>query len=294
MLDVAQPVAPLVGPFVRSPFLSVLWRHHGPRQAIRHLVGSEAGAVPFQLADGGLSLLGPQNLTDYRSPVGAVEEVLVETFGELASGTTVSLDSLPLEAAEVFATALESVGIDVTPKEHESAAVLSLPGTFDDYMTAIGKKERHETRRKRRRLTEELGEPRVVTYDQPGPALVRFFELHRLASGDKGTFMTSSMMAFFTDLLAMPGWQLDSLQGDDHQTVAAVVSHVDDDGYYLYNGAYDPSLYRLAPGVILLNSLIERSIGAGHRVFDFLKGDETYKYRMGAEARPLYSIEATI
>ena len=39
----------------------------------------------------------------------------------------------------------------------------------------------------------------------------------------------------------------------------------------------------------LIRSAIERNLG----VFDFLKGDEQYKYRMGAEARPLYVLEGS-
>ena len=36
--------------------------------------------------------------------------------------------------------------------------------------------------------------------------------------------------------------------------------------------------------------LIESAIGAGLSHFDFLKGDEQYKYRLGARKRPLYEI----
>jgi len=294
LLDSAMPLAPLVGPFVRSPFLSLLERHSANPKAIRHIVGTRSGAVAFERLDEGLTLSGPENLVDYRSPVGNVSSSLVEMFEQTHSGTAIRLDSLPIEAVGVFVRALGSVGIDAEPKEHESAAVLHLPATFDDYMAAIGKKERHEIRRKGRRLSEESGELAVVSSDLPGPALVDFFRLHQQAAGNKGTFMTSQMVAFFSELLKMPGWQLDALRGGQGQMLAAVFGYTDSDGFYLYNSAYETRLHRLAPGLVLLNRLIERSIDAGHHVFDFLKGDETYKYRMGAEPRPLFEMEVVL
>jgi CelD/BcsL family acetyltransferase involved in cellulose biosynthesis len=36
--------------------------------------------------------------------------------------------------------------------------------------------------------------------------------------------------------------------------------------------------------------MIEQAIGEGIGRFDFLKGDEVYKFRLGAEERPLYRV----
>jgi CelD/BcsL family acetyltransferase involved in cellulose biosynthesis len=38
---------------------------------------------------------------------------------------------------------------------------------------------------------------------------------------------------------------------------------------------------------------LSESVGAGRGVFDFLKGDEAYKFRMGADPRELYVVEGT-
>jgi CelD/BcsL family acetyltransferase involved in cellulose biosynthesis len=62
------------------------------------------------------------------------------------------------------------------------------------------------------------------------------------------------------------------------------------DGYYLYNSAFDPTLREASPGVVLMASLIESAIEAARDVFDFLKGDEAYKYRLGAGERLLYTV----
>ena len=43
----------------------------------------------------------------------------------------------------------------------------------------------------------------------------------------------------------------------------------------------------------MLSHLIEQAVADERRIFDFLKGSETYKFRLGAEARPLYRVSAT-
>jgi CelD/BcsL family acetyltransferase involved in cellulose biosynthesis len=43
----------------------------------------------------------------------------------------------------------------------------------------------------------------------------------------------------------------------------------------------------LAPGIVLVNQLIELAAEDGCHVFDLLRGDEAYKYRFGAIDRPV-------
>jgi CelD/BcsL family acetyltransferase involved in cellulose biosynthesis len=75
--------------------------------------------------------------------------------------------------------------------------------------------------------------------------------------------------------------------------VAGSFAYEDEEGYYLYNSAYEPDAAHASPGVMLLWCLIHRAVEDGRVVFDFLKGDETYKFRLGAEPRPLYALRAT-
>ncbi len=114
--------------------------------------------------------------------------------------------------------------------------------------------------------------------------------MHRLAGGSKGHFMTAGMEAFFGGLHERAGAVIDMLGGDDGVPVAAAFGFEDEDGYYLYNSAYDPETSHASPGVVLVGMLIERAIEAEKRVFDFLKGDEAYKFRLGAAPRPLFEV----
>jgi CelD/BcsL family acetyltransferase involved in cellulose biosynthesis len=44
----------------------------------------------------------------------------------------------------------------------------------------------------------------------------------------------------------------------------------------------------------MLGLLIEDQIRRGAEVFDFLKGDEQYKFRLGAEKRPLFRLQGRL
>jgi len=54
-----------------------------------------------------------------------------------------------------------------------------------------------------------------------------------------------------------------------------------------YNAGIDPDARELSPGVLLMAELIRAALGAGARRFDFLRGDEPYKYEWGSVDEPI-------
>jgi len=251
------------------------------------------GLVPLTLREGVLEFAGEADLTDYHCPLGpGAATALAMLVGELPSGVQVKLDSLPEEAAVPMAAALESIGLACSTRQHQVAAVLTLPESFDDYLARLGKKDRHELRRKRRRFDNELGAATLERRTGP-EAVAEFAELHRRSAGDKGEFMTEATEEFFLALHRHAGGLIDFLLDGSGRPASAVFSFEDEAGFYLYNSAFEPEVSQLSPGNVMLSHLIERSIAKGHRVFDFLKGDETYKFRLGATPRPLLVVTAT-
>jgi hypothetical protein len=130
----------------------------------------------------------------------------------------------------------------------------------------------------------------LVRQSCPGELVEEFIRLHRAAEGDKGNFMTGTMAGYFREVLTLPGWHVDALVEPHGRVTAAAFSYEDGRGYYLYNSGYDPDLRHVAPGIVLLGALIESTADSERAIFDFLKGDEAYKYRLGASARQLYVV----
>lgn len=285
------PIAANVGPFPHREFLATWWEQRGTGELIPSDTGDSVAVLTVN--DDVVEFAGEADLTDYHSPLGSSQvPALAKVVAELPSRYQLVLDSLPTEACGAVRAALHAVGLATEVEEHEASAVLLLPPTFDDYLMSIGKKERHELRRKRRRFDNERG---TATLERrTGRDAVRLFaELHRRSSGDKGSFMTDSMEEFFFALHEQAGGVIDMLVDPSGDVASAVFLFESNNATYLYNSAFNPDVGHLSPGNVMLSHLIEQAIEQEHRVFDFLKGKETYKFRLGAEARPLFRVSAT-
>ncbi|MEN8041726.1 MAG: GNAT family N-acetyltransferase [Actinomycetota bacterium] len=285
--DDQPPVAPHIGPFAQRPFLEAVSSNSQRTDIQLHIEVSDHGGAAVTLSDGIVEFAGESGLTDYHTPVGenGVED-LIKALRRFAD-TPFRLDSLPIEASRPIEDALDREGIPTTISEHESTAVLMLPDSYDGWLASLGKKQRHEVRRKRRRFAEEFGE--IVLERHTGDAIDAFCTMHRLSAGEKGQFMTGPMQDYFAQLLDTAGASIHMLMCDGVPRAAAFGFETDD-GYYYYNSAYDPAAAMASPGIVLFSSMIETEIERGASIFDFLKGDEPYKYRHGAEPRQLFMI----
>lgn len=285
------PVAQAVGPFAGRSLLETWWTVRGEGD-LAIVEGPDALFATEQTGTT-IRLVGEADLFDYHSPLGkAVTGLVTDWARNLPAGINLDLDSLPGEAADPFMDGLRNAGLAPVAEVHESAAVVELPDDFEAYLALLGKKQRHETRRKARRFGEILGPPRLVR-ETGEAAVTRFAEMHRLADGRKGTFMSSEMEALFEAFHAA-GAVVDFLYGDGDEPVAAGFGFEDESAYYLYNSAYDPEAGAASPGIVLVSELIKQATTKGKARFDFLKGDEVYKYRLGATPRPLWRITATV
>jgi CelD/BcsL family acetyltransferase involved in cellulose biosynthesis len=280
------PVAPATGPFARKSFLV-------SSAPDAEFVESDSGLLALTVDDGVVRMAGHADVTDYHSPLGSSSDQLVCELAEsLPAGTLFEFDSLPIEAQEPIVKGLTRAGVDVTAEQHAVAAVLELPDAYDGYLEAIGKKQRHEVRRKGRRYEELVGPVVFEAHTGDDWAFAEFIRLHRLSGGSKGTFMTAEHEALFHALICTEGWRIEMLRHpeSERRATACLFVYTDPEGRYLYNSAYDPALSEGSPGVVMLSASIEQSIADGCRRFDFLKGDEIYKFRLGAHERPLYRV----
>ena len=282
-------VADHLGPFPGPDFLRAVTGDHSRNRL--ELVESQDGLLPLQRDGRTVRMAGPASLTDYHSPRGGrVPELVAEWWGSQEAGTTLLWDSLPGRAARAVSEGLVLAAADPVCEQTEVAAVLHLPPTFDEYLQLVGKKERHEIRRKTRRYHRGIGHRTILTQLDPGWEFEEFVRLHKLATGAKGQFMDEETTPLFRQLADLPGWRVDLLETGDGQASACVFGYSDTDCYYLYNSSFDPAHSAVSPGVVLLTSLIEKAIDEGLTRFDFLKGAETYKRRLGAVHRPLYTV----
>lgn len=243
--------------------------------------------LPLVEVDGLVTIAGDAGVTDYHSPLGTEPGDLASSLIEIRNSVdSVVLDSLPPDSFRELEAAFESAGQPIEVDQDLAAAVITVEG---DYLEGLSKKQRHEVRRKERRFNEMLGEPELEVCTDREAAIDRFVGIHRQSDGDKGRFLTAEREQFFRRLYASPGWEIAELRSRGG-VAASLFGYRESDAYYLYNSAYDPEFREASPGVVALYQLIEHLVSSGCRRIDLLKGDEIYKFRMGAKRRPLYTI----
>lgn len=176
---------------------------------------------------------------------------------------------------------------------------LPRPGEGEDgwelYLSRLDKKERHEIRRKLRRIEREApaAQVRMVC---GGPELTEavesFITLHRLSRPDKHAFMTAEMQAYFRALaavLAECGWLQLSFLDIGGKPAASYFCFGYRNEILVYNSGYDAAASpQLSPGWVLLARLIQQAIADGRSRFDFLQGSEDYKHRFGGVDEAVY------
>jgi CelD/BcsL family acetyltransferase involved in cellulose biosynthesis len=187
-------------------------------------------------------------------------------------------------------------GLTVEESVADVCPVITLPATYEDYLAAMDKKQRHELRRKRRRA-----EAALVDWYIAGDAhdldteIDKFLELMSLSTAEKDTFLQEpGHQAFFREMGRITferGWLELIFLTVDGQPAAVIWQFAYRDRMLLYNSGLNQADFgTLSPGIVLLTYGIEDAIQRGLSKYDFLRGDETYKYRMGAETTTVHNI----
>jgi CelD/BcsL family acetyltransferase involved in cellulose biosynthesis len=176
---------------------------------------------------------------------------------------------------------------------------LELPSTWDEYLKQLTGKERHEIRRKLRRLNEAARVNLRLVEDPDGVAkeIDTFFTLFKLNRWDKLAFMSDRRAAFFRSLaMEMAAARILRLYFLDLDDVPAAAAMCFDyrSTVYLYNNGYDKRYKSLSVGLLSTIFCIKESIQKGKARYDFLKGPEPYKRRLGGKPVQLYRCQVKL
>ena len=298
---------------LRSPFLTFTWQREWVRafapsrrlelRSVKDASGRLVAVLPLHEVEPGLMRLnGGVDVSDYLdllAVAGREEEAWNALLQSRAQGPAV-WDLHVVPAGSPTVTTLpglaRAAGITVSVAPEERCPVLALPRSWDQYLERLPAKHRHEMQRKIRRFQRELPDARVTCVERPDEVATRFgdfLDLHRRSLVGKARFMDPHMEGFFRraiSALAEDGavrlWFLDLPSGP----IASFVCFEWDATVGLYNSGFHPASASLSPGLVLLANLIEDAIRRGKRTFDFLRGEERYKYEFGPIAEEVFTV----
>lgn len=171
---------------------------------------------------------------------------------------------------------------------------IELPNTFGELTDQLGSVMRHNVNRRSRRLAEKH-KIEVQTSEDFGSldkAMEVMFELHQKrranVSNRPSTFAAPQTRDFHNDLakqFAAKKWLALNFLTADGEPVATTYSFEYGQKTYVYQVGFDPRFSRYGVGTLLHLRNIEENIGRHLREYDFLKGDEAYKFSWPVSVR---------
>lgn len=297
-------------PFLRHEFLSTWWRtlgggewEHGDLFIICGYGedGGLHGIAPMFYThnlegEKALMLLGSLEIADYLDILARpadlaafIAAVLDFLSGPEAPAWDVldlynileSSPSLPVLQAEA-----ERRGLKLTTERLQHCPYIPLPGDWETYLAEIDKKQRHEIRRKIRRA-ESQDQPVRWYIVEGGSSLESEIEAFLGLMGqdpEKQAFLSDVMrtqMRLALKAAFEAGWlQLSFLEVGGFKAAGYLnfdyANHI-----WVYNSGLDFNFGSLSPGWVLLGYLLQWANENKREAFDFMRGDEAYKYRFG-------------
>ena len=296
--------------FVLPDWMQVWWQAFGAgnESFVRTVKEGDKiiGIAPLMIKDGTACLIGGTDVCDYLDFVvvpGKEQDFFRVLLDELKRHRIEKLDLKHVRPDSTVLKKLTAVaeerGYEVVSTKEDISVEMDLPETFEEYLGGLDTKQRHEVRRKMRRLAEE-GQIEYRITDSGGalkPAMDTFFKMFVESRQDKAAFLTEQMKSYFNllaDTMAGNGLLRLGVLELDNKPVAEIMCFDYNDCIYLYNSGYDPQYVSLSAGLLSKVYAIKDSIERGKKRFDFLKGAETYKNRLGGKEVPLYRCRITI
>lgn len=167
--------------------------------------------------------------------------------------------------------------------------------SFDDYVAnarSTSKRAFRELRRKVSLVEREFGRAPVFAFHDDNAA---HFELcldwkaqQYVASGNADLIAegAGTLMRVLRDA----GELIVSTLCVGNRLLAAHIGFVHDGVFHYWLPAYDDSAAKAAPGVRLLELMLNASFESGHTAFDFLEGQEAYKFNYATHVRVVGTI----
>lgn len=304
--------------FLTQEWLSAWWQAYHPgdlwvlavRDSHHQLVGLAPWFIAHSQTERIIHSIGCVDVTDYLEVIANANcepEVFAAIAAYLAEHQaafdTLDLCNIP-EAAPLLRylpDALRQHLFTVETTLQEVCPVITLPDTWEGYLESLSKKNRHELRRKLRRLegdTEDVAWYIVGQEHDLDAEIEQFLALMRTASTDKVEFLQNEQHVIFFKLMCkaiLPqGWLQLAFLTIDGIYAAAYLNFDYNNEILVYNSGLDLNVgASLSPGIGLLAYLIQDAISKGRQRFDFLRGNEEYKYRMGAVDTQVLKLTAT-
>jgi len=246
--------------------------------------------IPLAVKNGIAHFSGGEEISDYLDAIGP-EQAKASLWRKaldviaMQGAKLLVLRNIPQNSASLsFFSSHKGAMIE----KEDTTPIVVLPGTFEEYLIGLDRKNRHELKRKVRKF-EATHSPITITHATDMDLLLRLMK----RDADKSHFLSDSMQRFFQNLPDTLDDTLTQFTLDvSGVVVATAVTFRTRDGLLLYNSGYNEAY--VGAGFYLKAKMVEWAILNGITVFNFLQGDERYKYELGGKDFFVYKVTIKI
>jgi CelD/BcsL family acetyltransferase involved in cellulose biosynthesis len=175
---------------------------------------------------------------------------------------------------------------------------IPLNGSFEDYLSRIDKKQRHEIRRKMRRAaeSEKKVDFNIVNGKENIDSEINAFLDLMLHDPGKAEFLHPAMREQMTVTIQNAhkyGYLWLAFLEIEGAKTAASLNFDYRNKLWGYNSGVSREHMELSPGWVLMAHTIQWCCENGRYEFDFMRGDEEYKYRFGGVNKYVMRVKIT-
>jgi CelD/BcsL family acetyltransferase involved in cellulose biosynthesis len=262
------------------------------------------GVLPLEARLGHILRTSGAMLTDYLDPLIDPQYLkrawpaMLKGVRKLEPGRSVVLEHVRDEACHgcsELGDSAASAGFALVDSADHAVARIALPKTWDEYLASLDGHERKELKRKLKKAEQQGGATLQVCTD-PNCVLKEMtatFELFQGCGGGKARkakWLFPRHFSASAPALAASGRLVLYKLMIENRHAAGLIALPTNQGQILWNTAFDPAMKQWSPGIVMFAMLIRRAIEQGHTVFDLLRGQYDYKYRLGAADHPLHTL----
>jgi CelD/BcsL family acetyltransferase involved in cellulose biosynthesis len=297
-------------PFIRYGYQHAWWQHKGggewPKAELRIIAAREGGEllgiaplfIGEKAGENEIHFVGSIEISDYLDfivqPQNS-EEFITGVFTLIKEEKArfpgnINLFNIPENSPSL--PVIKKIGgngdwaVEIESAYH--TPVIPLSEDWDTYLAGIKKKQRHEIRRKLRRASSSDDEVSwYITTEKNGLSqdITDFIQLMEVDK-EKERFLTGEMRKQMSEIIL---WAFDeeilqlSFLTINGEKAAGYLCFDYMNRIWVYNSGFNPEYQYYSPGWVLLSYLIQHAIKTGKTHFDFMRGEESYKYRFGAD-----------
>ncbi len=282
----------------KVPFLTYNWHQAwfsilGKQWQPLILEIDEAIIAPFARKNNQIIFSGGDEIADYLDIIGpeklktAAWNAIIKEF-KISGVTTIALRNLPQSSAS-----LSALKHTATVTQEDTTPIIALPASWEEYISSLNHKHRHELRRKLRKF-EFMHQGTQITQEVATKEnLSDLITLMRL-DPNKQSFLTPQVEHFFLSLPQILANQAEvTTLRVNSQIAATTVSFTNSSTVFLYNSGFNEKDFSGA-GFYIKAITIKQTIENGYKTYNFLQGSERYKYELGGKDFAVYKIVITL